>query len=160
MHPKPRQFPGIPQNPPWVGCMGWWGYWLLGWLVRPQLLVVTMIIIMTALKFPQSTRILPNQPEFPNLPKCYQIPHVLLIILVMRSFRLRYAFVSFWRGPRYEKKGTKGENKTISTWGYEEELIAIKMATTTTMASFFHRGQAIKCSDKFSGKGETEQMQN
>ena len=69
-------------------------------------------------------------------------------------------FVSFWRGPRYEKRGTKGKNKTISTWGYEEELIAIKMATTTTMASFFHRGQAIKCSDNFSGKSETEQMQN
>ena len=113
-----------------------------------------------SLKFPQSTRILPNQPEFPNLPKCSQIPHVLLMILVMRSFRLRYAFVSFWRGPRYEKKGTKGKNKIISMWGYEEELIAIKMVTTTTMASFFHRGQAIKCSDNFSGKSETEQMQN
>ena len=44
--------------------MGWWGYWLLGWLVRPQLLVVTMIVIMTADPCHEFTGM--QQPKFPK----------------------------------------------------------------------------------------------
>ena len=58
-----------------------------------------------SLKFPQSTRILPNQPEFPNLPKCASNNFGDAI------FQVTLCFCFLLEGATLREKGDKGEKQ-------------------------------------------------